>query len=138
MNALAQHLRVWAASARYSLTRALMFRGDFIIWSLVELFWMGVNLLLVEVIYRHTDSIAGWNRAEMLLLLGTLFCTVAGYFALQPLMEGTRTGQGPLSFGQLHGISVGFFLVKLLCILGLAWRVADPGGRPALNPPASS
>jgi len=59
---------------------------------------------------------------ELLLLLGTVFCTVAGYFALQPLMAGARSGQGPLSFGQLHMISVGFFVLKLLCILALAWR----------------
>src|SRR3954471_8315380 len=48
-----------------------MFRGDFFIWSLVELFWMSVNLLTVSVIYEHTQSIAGWNKYEMILLLGT-------------------------------------------------------------------
>jgi ABC-2 type transport system permease protein len=49
----------------------MMFRGDFIVWSLVEFFWMAVNLLLISVIYRHTDSIAGWNEYEMMLLVGT-------------------------------------------------------------------
>ena len=65
------YLKVWLASARYSITRTMMFRGDFLVWSLVEFFWMGVNVLMVTVIYRHTESIAGWNRNEMLLLLGT-------------------------------------------------------------------
>lgn len=65
------YLKVWLASARYSITRTMMFRGDFLVWSLVEFFWMGVNVLMVAVIYRHTESIAGWNRNEMLLLLGT-------------------------------------------------------------------
>src|SRR5581483_9052956 len=51
--------------------RTLMFRGDFFVWSLVELFWMSVNLLLISVIYRHTNSIAGWNKYEMVLLVGT-------------------------------------------------------------------
>src|SRR5688572_33216712 len=49
----------------------MMFRGDFIVWSLVEFFWMSVNLLLISVIYRHTDSVAGWNKYEMMLLVGT-------------------------------------------------------------------
>ena len=53
------YLKVWLASARYSVTRTMMFRGDFLVWSLVEFFWMGVNVLMVSVIYRHTDSIAG-------------------------------------------------------------------------------
>lgn len=65
------YARIWLACARYSVVRTLMFRGDFIMWSLVELFWMGVNLLLVGVIYSHTDSIAGWRQWEMVLLVGT-------------------------------------------------------------------
>src|SRR3954465_6473963 len=65
------HLRVWVASARYSITRTLMFRGDFFVWSLVELFWMTVNILTISVIYDHTSSIAGWSKYEMILLVGT-------------------------------------------------------------------
>jgi ABC-2 type transport system permease protein len=65
------YLRIWLASARYSLVRQMMFRGDLIIWSLVELFWMTVNIVTILVIYRHTASIAGWSEYEMLLLLGT-------------------------------------------------------------------
>ena len=71
MSALLRHLRIWLASIRYSLVRAMMFRGDFLMWALVELFWMSVNVLLVGVIYDHTDSIAGWSKYEMLLLVGT-------------------------------------------------------------------
>ncbi|HVU32917.1 MAG TPA: ABC-2 family transporter protein [Opitutaceae bacterium] len=68
---MVHYLKIWLASARYSIVRTLMFRGDFFIWSLVELFWMSVNLLTIEVIYGHTQSIAGWNKYEMILLLGT-------------------------------------------------------------------
>ena len=32
--------------------------------------------------------------ANLMLVLGTLFCTVAGYFAVQPMMEAARAGQG--------------------------------------------
>jgi ABC-2 type transport system permease protein len=65
------YLRIWLASVRYSIIRTMMFRGDFIVWSLVEFFWMAVNLLLIAVIYQHTDSIAGWSQYEMMLLVGT-------------------------------------------------------------------
>ncbi|MDE3084216.1 MAG: ABC-2 family transporter protein [Verrucomicrobiota bacterium] len=65
------YLRLWLACARYSVVRTMMFRFDFLMWSLVEFFWMGVNLLLIGVLYRHTASIAGWNEYEMLLLVGT-------------------------------------------------------------------
>ena len=77
------YLRIWLAGARYSIIRTLMFRFDFFLWALVELFWMSVNLLLVAVIYRHTDSIAGWSKYQMLLLVGTAMLIqrfVMGFF----------------------------------------------------------
>lgn len=58
------------------------------------------------------------------LLFGTLFCTVAGYFAIQPMLEAARAGQGPWSFGALHAASVVFFALKGICVLVLAWRLA--------------
>jgi ABC-2 type transport system permease protein len=66
-----RYFQIWLASARYSIVRTLMFRGDFFVWSLVELFWMSVNLLTISVIYGHTKSIAGWSEYQMVLLLGT-------------------------------------------------------------------
>jgi ABC-2 type transport system permease protein len=65
------YLKIWLATARYSIVRTLMFRGDFFVWSLVELFWMSVNLLTISVIYEHTDAIAGWSKYQMILLVGT-------------------------------------------------------------------
>jgi hypothetical protein len=61
---------------------------------------------------------------DMLLVLGTLFCTVAGYFALQPMMAAARAGQGNWSFGALHGASMAFFGLKTLLVALLAWRLA--------------
>jgi ABC-2 type transport system permease protein len=68
---LRQYLRLWLACLRYSVVRTMMFRFDFFLWSAVELAWMSVNVLLIEVIYRHTASVAGWSKYEMLLLVGT-------------------------------------------------------------------
>ncbi len=64
--------------------------------------------------------------AEMLLVLGTVFCTVAGYFAIQPLMPAARAGQGALSFGQLHALSSVFFGLKIVLLGLLAWRATAP------------
>lgn len=63
---------------------------------------------------------------DVLLVLGTLFCTVAGYFAVQSLLPAARAGQGPFSFGALHGASVAFFGLKTVLVMSLAWRL---GGR---------
>ena len=107
--------------------------GQVVGWLFAREAWLSlVAAMALVVIERHRARAAASVghgsvlSTELLLLLATVFCTVAGYFALQPLMAQARAGQGPLSFGQLHFISVGFFLAKLLCILALAWRAAGP------------
>jgi ABC-2 type transport system permease protein len=71
MSTLSTYLRIWLASARYSLVRATMFRGDLFVWASVELFWISVNIIMVAVIYSHTTTVAGWTVYEMLILVGT-------------------------------------------------------------------
>jgi len=61
--------------------------------------------------------------AELLLVMGALFCTVTGYFAIQPMMDAARAGQGNWSFGALHAASVVLFGLKGLVVLALAWRL---------------
>ena len=90
---------------------------------------LGVALILLMAIRRRTrdDVEAGAGSvmsANMLLVLGALFCTVLGYFALQPMMAAAKAGQGALSFGALHGVSAVFFVLKGLLILALAWRLS--------------
>jgi hypothetical protein len=70
-----------------------------------------------------TGSVLSVN---VLLVLGTVFCTVAGYFALQPMLDAARAGQGAFSFGVLHGVSMAFFALKGLLVLTLAWRLGRP------------
>lgn len=86
---------------------------------------LGIVLLVLERVAARRAATAGTGsqfNAGMLLAIGTLFCTIAGYFALQPMMAAARAGQGPLSFGQLHAVSAAFFVVKAGLVLALAWR----------------
>jgi cytochrome b561 len=88
---------------------------------------LGVLLLVLERLAARRAVAAGTGSQfslPMVLAIATLFCTIAGYFALQPLMEAARAGHGPLSFGQLHAVSVGFYLVKLGLVATLAWRAS--------------
>ncbi len=73
---------------------------------------------------QEAGAAASQFSTEMLLALGALFCTVAGYYAIQPMMAAARAGQGPWSFGALHGASTVFFGLKGLLLLALAWRLA--------------
>lgn len=75
---------------------------------------------------RHAESGLGSQfSTEMLLALGAIFCTVLGYFALQPMMAAAKAGEAtPLSFGQLHGLSFGLFGVKIALVCWLAVRAS--------------
>lgn len=95
---------------------------------------LAVVILVLERRVAAAGAEAGVGSgisANMLLALGAVFCTLAGYYALQPMMEAARAGQGPLSFGQLHAISFGLFGVKMLLVLALALRAAVRGSRGA-------
>ena len=87
---------------------------------------LGAGLLLLERRRARAEAEQGAGSVlstPMLLLLGALFCTVAGHFALLPMMDLARAGQGPLSFGALHAISALLFVLKTGLLLVLAWRV---------------
>jgi len=89
---------------------------------------LAVAIFLLERRRARDRAEAGEGGSQfngnMLLALGALFCTVAGYYAIQPMMAAARAGQGPWSFGALHGASTLFFAVKGLLVLALAWRLA--------------
>jgi hypothetical protein len=101
---------------------------------------LGAVLLVLERAVARRVAAAGQGSqfsTGMVLALGTVFCTVLGYFAVQTQMPAARLGQGPLSFGQLHAVSALFFGLKGVLVLALTWRAAvQPAA--TLNPAASS
>jgi hypothetical protein len=94
--------------------------------------YLSLALAIVLFVIEHQRSravaAAGGGSvfsANLVLLLGTLFCTVAGYFAILPMMAAARAGQGSVSFAALHAVSAGLFLLKGVLVLALAWRLTD-------------
>lgn len=80
--------------------------------------------LLLMLIERRLARDGGSKSlsAEFFLPATALFCTVAGYYAVQPMMAAAKAGQGSWSFMTLHAISFAFFGLKTLAALSLAWR----------------
>ena len=87
---------------------------------------LGVVLLVIErrdALARHMATGVSQFSTEMVLAIVALFCTVAGYYGLEPMMEQARSGAASsLTFMQLHAISLAFFGVKGLAVLALAWK----------------
>jgi ABC-2 type transport system permease protein len=53
-----------------SVTREMGFKSNFVLWIIVELLWFMLQLAFFNVIYSHTDNIAGWSRWQVVLLVG--------------------------------------------------------------------
>ena len=91
---------------------------------------LGVAIVLFAIERQRSRDAAAAGQGSvfstpLILLLGALFCTVAGHFALLPMLAAARAGTGTISFGTLHAVSAGFFVLKGLLVLTLAWRLTS-------------
>jgi hypothetical protein len=91
---------------------------------------LAVALVLLE---QRAPRRPGGSRfsVELALALGALACTVAGYFAVQPMMAAALAGSGPWSFAALHTVASVFYAAKTMLVLVLAWRGAGVSPRPS-------
>ena len=69
MNAIPRYAWIWLAQVRYSAVREMMFKWNFILWIIVDLAWFGLNLCFIQFLYLQVNSIAGWDKWEMILLV---------------------------------------------------------------------
>ena len=122
---------VAAPSLFFALEREMAGKGAGQIFALEA----RISLALAMVLYimerrRVRDQAESTGRhqalsANLILVLGVLFLTVFGEFALHPAIEAAKAGQPTrLSFGALHGISATLYWVKAALLLALSWRLS--------------
>lgn len=68
---LRRYLTIYAALWKNSVTREMMFKGNFLLWIVVELAWFALQLGFISVLYLHTDAIGTWTKWQVVLLVGT-------------------------------------------------------------------
>jgi ABC-2 type transport system permease protein len=66
-----RYLRIWLAQVRYSTVREMMFKENFILWIIVDLSWFGLHLSFIQFLYLQVNTVAGWGKWEMILLVST-------------------------------------------------------------------
>jgi ABC-2 type transport system permease protein len=67
---LKRYLTIYAALWKNSVARELSFKGNFILWIIVELLWFGLQLTFVSVVFLQTNTIGSWTKWQMVLLVG--------------------------------------------------------------------
>lgn len=71
MQTLTRYAHIWLAQIRYSTVREMMFKANFILWVIVDLSWFALQLCFIQFLYLQVDSIAGWTKWGMVLLVAT-------------------------------------------------------------------
>ena len=70
MRTLRRYASIYGALVRYSVIHEMQFKVNFLLWIVVECLWFALQLGFMAVLYGHTDTIAGWSRWEVVLLIG--------------------------------------------------------------------
>jgi ABC-2 type transport system permease protein len=77
---LSRYARMLGNLARYTLSRELSFRGNYLVKVAVEVLWLGILLAFYGTVFARTKSVAGWPKDEYLFFVGC-------FFALSGLVE---------------------------------------------------
>ena len=91
-----RYWRIYKTFFISSFARELEFRANFFAKIAQNAIWIGFFVLILLVIYRNTDSVAGWSRGAAFILAATCFLMnsvhSALFFSLNEIPEQVRKG----------------------------------------------
>ncbi len=93
-----RYWEVYKILCRNSLIREMSFKANFLLWMVTELLWFAGQIILIDVLFLYTESLAGWTKWEVVTLIGTNQIIVQVfqaffYMNLTTLPELVRTGR---------------------------------------------
>ena len=65
-----RYLSIYGALWKNSVAREMGFKGNFLLWIVVELLWFGLQLSFIGVLYLHTEHIGTWTKWQVVMLIG--------------------------------------------------------------------
>lgn len=74
-----RYLRVFLALMKIHIQAILEYRLDFFINIFTQIISIATYIVLIEVIFNHTDNLAGWSKYEIIFIYGI-------FAALKPLL----------------------------------------------------
>ena len=77
---ISRYLRLLNHLGRYTLSRELAFRGNFLVKISVEVLWLAILVAFYRTIFARTQLIAGWTEDQYFFFVGC-------FFALNGLIE---------------------------------------------------
>src|SRR5512147_1585637 len=109
---------------KVNLQIALAYRVDTLVSILINLMWLGVELLGLQIIFSNTDRLAGWGPGELVSLLG-VFRLVNMLMAsvIWPATEkfNTSVRDGTLDYTLIQPVNSLFLVSFSRMVLWRAW-----------------
>lgn len=65
-----KYLRTFLAIVKNNIAREMEFRSHFFVDFLVTVSWISCQLLIIEIYFQFTNSIFGWTKFDMFVLVG--------------------------------------------------------------------
>lgn len=76
---------------------SLEFRANFLLWSVINVFWAFFSVLFINLIFSQVTSIAGWSRDNALILAGIQAAFVAALWVF--ILPGVTEFSGVINGG---------------------------------------
>jgi ABC-2 type transport system permease protein len=66
-----KYLRLTGLMMKNCLVREMQFKANFLVRLFTEMMWLVMQFIYIQVMYGQTGSVAGWNKWQMIMLMGT-------------------------------------------------------------------
>lgn len=109
---MSRYWRIYRTFFTSSFARELEFRANFIAKMIQNAIWIFFFIMILLVVYRNTNTIAGWSRGDAFVLAATVFLmnafSQALFFSVQEIPQQVR--QGTLDFVITKPIDTQFWI----------------------------
>lgn len=129
-----RYFRLYGHFLRFSFSRAMAFRVDFLFRIVMDVIYYGVNLAFFAVIYRHTSLLGGWTLDETWIFVCAFLWADAFYmtvFSTNFWWLPVAINRGDLDYHLMRPVSSLFLLtlrefaansfLNLVIATGLVW-----------------
>lgn len=113
MGKFVRYFKLAALMMKINLVQDMQFKANFLVRCFTNLLWLVMQLVYIQVMYAQTQEVAGWNRWDMILLMGTNY-TISQFFeaffydSCMRLIEVIRKGE--LDFDLVKPINTQFLV----------------------------
>ncbi|HVZ81279.1 MAG TPA: ABC-2 family transporter protein [bacterium] len=110
---LGRYLRLMGLMMKNCLIREMQFKANFLVRLFTEFMWLFMQFIYIEVMYGQTNSIVGWTKWDMIVLVGTNYAIAQLFEAFfydncMRLIDQIR--QGDLDFNLIKPINTQFLV----------------------------